>query len=112
MSEQIKGPEIVEVDMVLPDYSKTYCIFIKDNKYISDNKITLELDDYRQKDHFQRTFSVVWHNQLEAYLIKDSDLYLSKLIVAELTYQNIEFFTKVIDVTEYNKLVFRNDTKI
>lgn len=107
MPEQIKGPEILEVDMVLPDYSKTYCIFTKDNKYISDNKITLELDDYRQRDHFQRTFSVVWHEQLKAYLIKDSDLYLNKLIVAELTYQNIEFFTKIIDVTEYNKLVFR-----
>lgn len=107
MSLQTTGPEILEMDMVLPDYNKTYCIFIKNSKYISDNKITLELDDYRQKDHFQRTFSLIWYDELQAYLIKDSDLYLNKLIVAELVHQDIEFFTKLINVTEYNKLVFK-----
>lgn len=104
---QISKPEILEMEMVLPDYDKTYCIFIPDSKHIVDNKITLQLDDYRQKAHFQKTFSLIWYEELKAYLLKDSDLYLNKLVVTELVHQDIEFFTKVINVTEYNKLVFK-----
>ena len=100
----MNNPEVLELDVVDTDYSKKYCIFLS-----RPGKLIFTLTDYQYKESFEKEFDVSWSDKYQAYMVLDIDLYLSKLLVQELVYNDIEFFTKIIPVVDYNKLVYAKD---
>lgn len=93
-------PEILEIENELPDFTKKYCLFLKHPV----DELTLQ--DHKNKETFTINPLLIWVEAYSGYLLGDSNSHLNKLIATELITQDIEFFSKMIDVTEHNKLVY------
>lgn len=110
-SVSVEAPEILELEIPKLDFTKLYCIFLKDTTFIKDDKITLSLQGLNQRELVITDLDVIWNEEHQAYMIKDSNLHLNKAVVTELVYHQIQFFTKLLDINDYNKLVYQYEKR-
>ena len=92
----------------IPNFTVITVIFI--NNKLPENKLTIN-NFYQTEENPQTISYYLKHSKkLNGYMIAEQNLFNNNVIMAFLFQNKIDFFTKTIDITEYNTILYSGET--
>lgn len=111
LAEEILTDKALDSEFYLdniPNFTVITVIFI--NNKLPENKLTI--NNFYQTEENPQTISydLKHSKKLNGYMIAEQNLFNNNVIMAFLFQNKIDFFTKTIDITEYNTILYSGET--